>query len=728
MGRHHKCHKCHDKCKCHKDKDCRCRPASIDTKCVLADVVNATEVGNSIVADPNTAVGPEQLVTAVNLAVEITDKKTGERLSLTQALDFWNITLASHDSFISDPVVLFDEFTNRFIALMWEPVGFFADAELSVESPGSIAGIYPASKGLNEGSQDPFDLSGIEIVPAVPLNADTPLMNDLTGKIALISSDGFVATSAVKGNNAAAAGAVAAIIFNTDVDLFGDSLLLIFGSDFIPTISVSNAIGEAMLANSPGVVGGMRSLPVTEVGLNSFSRMHFAVSKDATPKTADDFITCYVGDEDGPYKNLLADYPKLGIDEDAVYISTNSIEFPIKEDDSTSIFQQIVAIEKAPLIEGAWGPLNVLLNNLLLIDPSAALATNEPSTLRLPTFLRPPKSNGQQVAFFVNVKVDDPNGTGPANGDALVVTAITKILSGDPQISTFEVPVEPWEAASLGFPPDFEIRNQGAPQPPGIFQQFGVPLFRLANLPVRMMYRCVQFKDSLWCTLTIGGPDLFEVRWYELDVSNFFDLANPRITLKQEGKIIPGGTTSAFYPSIDVDKDGNMGIGFNISGPDQLLSFAHTGRLCTDPKGTVRFPLQVNLSAQPDFPYYNGSIEFPTFNSRWNDYTSCVLDPLDHKTFWFTSQYSNLDPSDYFAGIPNWKAGIVNFCVEEGKGKTRTKPGQKGKVCPVIPKEPVSTERGLEITGMTLENMEDACCKIQELAVSKKGKHGKKIY
>ncbi len=135
-------------------------------------------------------------------------------------------------------------------------VCFIATAELSISSPIVIAGTYNASKGTNTGSQSPFNLSGLEIVPANPLNADTPLVNDLTGKIVLISSDGFNTSSLNKADNAAIAGAVAAIIYNSDQD----SLIAIFGSNLIPTISVGKSIGESMLANMP-VIGGMQNLP-----------------------------------------------------------------------------------------------------------------------------------------------------------------------------------------------------------------------------------------------------------------------------------------------------------------------------------------------------------------------------------------------------------------------------------------------------------------------------------
>ncbi len=177
---------------------------------------------------------------------------------------------------------------------------YLTDAVLSVESPGIIAGNYIALKGLNAGSQVPFDLSGLDIVPTDPLNADTPLVNDLTGKIALIASDNFNTGSVNKCGNATNAGAIACIIFNST----GSGILLIFGSAIVPSIAVERDIGEAMLANLP-VVGGMKSNPALDpsynkrVGGNDF---YFGLVKD---KLTEGVKTGYVRVPD----TLLVDFP-----------------------------------------------------------------------------------------------------------------------------------------------------------------------------------------------------------------------------------------------------------------------------------------------------------------------------------------------------------------------------------------------------------------------------------
>lgn len=655
----------------------KCRPATIETICTLGDVINSTE-GGPLVTDTNAAVGPTTIVTTVNDRVAIHDKVTGERTEFTTTTEFWDVRPPQVDSILTDPVVLFDEFSQRFFAIELEGNGIQADAEMTIELPGSIAGTYEASKGSNTPSQVPFNLQGFEIVPAEPLNADTPLTNDLTGKIALVASDDFVTSSANKGDNAANAGAVGVIIFNTE----SNTLISIFGSNQVPTVSIGQEIGEAILANAsnPGVVGGIRNLQDTEIGLNAYSRMYLAVSKDANPRTKEDFNMYVLGDRLGPWSQVFADFEKLGIDEDALYISSASFEYPAFElpdgqGAAQRFFSQIVAVEKAPLVEGKTNAPNFLVNDLQLLDPAVpfpnlgnptATGLNAFTEFRTPTFLHTPKKNTNQVTFFVNPKLDDPTAPVTATGNKLIVTALKDVL-GAPEFSTFELDIERF------FAPVARLngsRNRNVVQPSGLLQEppTSFPPFSLNLLGTFMEFRCVQYLDSLWCTHTVGGPDVYEVRWYEIDVSHIFDATNPHVSLVQQGKIVPGGTTSAFYPSIEVDKDGNMGIGFNISGPDQPVALAHTGRLKTDPLGTVRFPLEVNFTAQPDLPFFSTGLDPATFASRWNDYTSVQLDPVDRKTFYYASGYSNQDEQAYLAFTPAVTNGLVSFQVNPQRG------------------------------------------------------------
>src|SRR5262249_51714775 len=86
----------------------------------------------------------------------------------------------------------------------------------------------------------------------------------------------------------------------------------------------------------------------------------------------------------------------------------------------------------------------------------------------------------------------------------------------------------------------------------------------------------------------VAGPDAGQatVHWHRIDTSNAF----VTLTLAYQGdvggeEIGPG--TSTFFPSLAVDTQGNMAIGFSASGPNTDPGAHYTGRLATDPAGTV---------------------------------------------------------------------------------------------------------------------------------------------
>lgn len=629
---------------------------SIDTKCIVGDVINQNEAGGASPADPNAAISKTRIVTTVNVAVEIRDRNTMERIYLGTTFqtsdgsspDFWRIPPIADFPFFSDPIVYFEESTGRFYYFQWESNNFNATGEITIESPEAIAGTYLGNIG--DVFESSFNLSGYEIVPAEPLNADTPLTNDLTGKIALIAVDGFATSSRNKGNNAAAAGAVGCIIFYPTETVGG-----IFGSDFIPSIAVPNSVGQAILDNQP-VVGEMKNLQPSEV--ESFSRFLIAVSKDDSPNGPDDWYQYAVGDKNGPWKQLNADYSKIGVDKDAFYIVSNDFKAIDGDNTKSEIYFHTVAVQKQPLIDGVDN-INILLDDIEFVGFQSATRSadsNQADQMRVPSFVKTPSN----VTCFVGTIYDDPLTS--AAGSKLLVRVLSNVTT-TPTFTNHVLHVKPWKGLL-----SYGIHSQMD----GFWQEFGAPTFNLTGPEANICYRCIQDGDSLWCCHSVAVNDTqTEIRWYEIDISHAGDVVS-KVYLKQQGSISAGGTTSAFYPSLDIDKCGNLGIAFNIAGPNQPLAIAHTGRLKHDPKGTVRYPLQTNFIAQPEFPYYDytlGEVFLPDFLlvSRWNDYTSVQVDPRDGRTFMFASQYSNITPEDYIENVPFWKEGYVFWEVSKDK-------------------------------------------------------------
>jgi hypothetical protein len=153
----------------------------------------------------------------------------------------------------------------------------------------------------------------------------------------------------------------------------------------------------------------------------------------------------------------------------------------------------------------------------------------------------------------------------------------------------------------------------------------------------RRALHAVWRSNSLWTTAEVvpgSGPDVNQAtaHWWELETS-----ALTNISVVQQGDV--GGEdiavgTYTFFPSIAVDGSGNMGIGFAASAPTIFPSAAYTGRLVTEPAGTVQ-PSEV-LAAGQDF--YIRTIGGS--GNRWGDYSGIAVDPADDMMFCAFNEYA----------------------------------------------------------------------------------------
>jgi hypothetical protein len=121
----------------------------------------------------------------------------------------------------------------------------------------------------------------------------------------------------------------------------------------------------------------------------------------------------------------------------------------------------------------------------------------------------------------------------------------------------------------------------------------------------------------------VSGADQGGVRWFELRKTGAADW-----TLFQEGTYAPD-TANRWLGSNALDADGNMVLGFTAGADTLFPSIRYTGRLADDPPGLMTLgerSLMEGLGSQ-------------LLTSRWGDYSSLNVDPVDGCTFWYTSQY-----------------------------------------------------------------------------------------
>ena len=170
---------------------------------------------------------------------------------------------------------------------------------------------------------------------------------------------------------------------------------------------------------------------------------------------------------------------------------------------------------------------------------------------------------------------------------------------------------------------------------------------RLDSLADRLMYRLAyrNFGDHealvVNHSVKVSGnkhSQVVGVRWYEL--------RNPggTPTVYQQGTYSPD-SNSRWMGSIAMDKIGNMAMGYSVSSSSVFPSVRYTGRLATDPPGTMA----AETGAYDGTGAQNGGL------NRWGDYSSISIDPVDQCTFWYTTEYLKT------TGSFNWSTRVASF-------------------------------------------------------------------
>ncbi len=205
----------------------------------------------------------------------------------------------------------------------------------------------------------------------------------------------------------------------------------------------------------------------------------------------------------------------------------------------------------------------------------------------------------------------------------------------------------------------------------GIPQLSGTTLDDLSDRVMnRLNYRNFgPYASMVSChTIDVGGGRA-GVRWYE------FRNSGSGWTLYQQGTFAPDDGLYRWMPSIAINADGAIAIGYSVSSSTIYPEIRYTGRLSGDAPGLMTIPeetIYASGGAQ------NGGL------TRWGDYTQMTVDP-DGQTFWYVNQYQ---PS---TGSFNWKTRIASFSF--------------GPPCPIdLPTNPSPADAAtdLPISGNTL--------------------------
>ena len=114
------------------------------------------------------------------------------------------------------------------------------------------------------------------------------------------------------------------------------------------------------------------------------------------------------------------------------------------------------------------------------------------------------------------------------------------------------------------------------------------------------------------------------IRWYELRQDNDGD----PWYIYQEGTYMDPSNHHTFAGSINMDRSGNIALGYTIVDSNQVPELHYTGRMATDPLHQMTITPDVVTPGVTSDP-----------GTRYGDYAQLTVDPSDDKTFWFISEY-----------------------------------------------------------------------------------------
>lgn len=140
-------------------------------------------------------------------------------------------------------------------------------------------------------------------------------------------------------------------------------------------------------------------------------------------------------------------------------------------------------------------------------------------------------------------------------------------------------------------------------------------------------YRNFGSYQTLVCchTVDVDATNHAGIRWYELrNTSGTW-------TLRQSGTYAPDAH-SRWMGSIRLNGQSEIGLGYSISSSTVYPGIRYTGQSSSAyaaGAGVMDLSEQTVVSATSAQSSYN----------RWGDYSGMSVDPLDDKTFWFTTQY-----------------------------------------------------------------------------------------
>ncbi len=339
------------------------------------------------------------------------------------------------------------------------------------------------------------------------------------------------------------------------------------------------------------------------------------VSQFYLPSSGDQYILIAVStssDPTGTYNRYvynytyMPDYPKFAIWHDGYYMGANAFD---QNNSYSGEGVYISAFDRSAMIAGNASATNVTIQDankwaVFPVDADALPSSSIGGCFFVTDELSAYTGNDEVYIYQYNVDWTNHTGT---------LSAVT----------TFNV------ASYDLFNSDTEVPQSGTSQ-------------KLDLLHYRTMYRSLykhfSDHDAIVMSRTVNDGGTAAVRWYE------FRNSGSGWSLYQQGTYNPGDGLWRWMPSIAMNDNGDIALGYSVSSSSTYPSIRCVARYASDP---------LNVMTTNEYVGYTGS-NAQTSDSRWGDYSMVSVDPSDNTSFWFTTEYF---------GSSKWQTRIMHFAL-----------------------------------------------------------------
>jgi hypothetical protein len=306
-------------------------------------------------------------------------------------------------------------------------------------------------------------------------------------------------------------------------------------------------------------------------------------------------------------KTNLNDYPKLGIWPDGYYFSFNLFS----QSSGSFVGTAVAVADRTQILAGNAGARMIVKNlptstySLLPADVDGASAA-------------PPAGTPEQYAQLVSPAIF-AGATDALQLFTLKVdwSAGSVTWSGPTQLATATFDPGPLDGTAwVSQPDDAEYLDALSDR-----------------LMYRLAYRNLGSREVMAVTHTVDGSSgslVAAPRWYMLQKTG-----GGAWSIADQATYAPADGTSRWMGSVGLDHDGNMGMVYSFSSSTLYPSVAYTGRLTTDPAGSLETPVTIATGnqSQEALDAEGGEV------GRWGDYASATVDPSDDCTFYVAAEY-----------------------------------------------------------------------------------------